>query len=484
MKSRNVKVLSVLTCISLVFFLVACNQESKNAITNMEDDGKRAEKYDYEQIIYNNDELNQNEAVEKKEKNIKETHPDDYYIRWAVPEGKVKVKDEWVDALNRKLEEDGFDFGLEFVELKDSSGKNEYEDGILKCGADIVFTGFEWDGVNIAEAMIEQGVFADLTGLVDESSFFSYMAPVIRESITWEGKIYLLPTEMAQDGGEQLLVCDVAPSNFNIEDINTLRGCISDDNKLFYGWKGFDYTRCFGLDYDPVRGVVLREDGTLVNPLEEESCIEWMTLINDMYKNGCVQYINREEVKLSCGIRLVFSNDRSLDKGYKVGIWPLKMCKRFKCSTGILAGSDKKEKAFKLLELIRENHDYGNLLIYGHTEKREGTEEPFAYYTKLILGLDDGLLSAEEGMKHFMSSEERNAFYCQNVKPSVTLYMDIPIESTKLKVLVDEYLGYDNSILFSPDFEERLKVFKKEYSEAFEKVIQKMSEDSDEAGMQ
>ena len=36
-----------------------------------------------------------------------------------------------------------------------------------------------------------------------------------------------------------------------------------------------------------------------------------------------------------------------------------------KCSTAILASSDKKEQAFKLIEILRTKPDYGNLLIYG-----------------------------------------------------------------------------------------------------------------------
>ena len=77
----------------------------------------------------------------------------------------------------------------------------------------------------------------------------------------------------------------------------------------------------------------------------------------------------------------------------------------------ILADSQKKEKAFKFLELIRTNHDYGNLIIYGHTESTDISKEPGSFNNKLILGLDDGLLSGEKGMNHFMTQEERSDFY-------------------------------------------------------------------------
>lgn len=151
------------------------------------------------------------------------------------------------------------------------------------------------------------------------------------------------------------------------------------------------------------------------------------------------------------------------------------MCKRILSSTVILADSDKKEKAFKLLEILRTDHDYGNLLIYGHSESQNSEEEPPASNVKWLYGLDDGLFRAEEKSNHFMTVEERNDFYNKNVEASATLYMDLPFECTELKNIVEKYLGYSGNILFCDDYENKLELFKKEYTEKLKTVLEKMN---------
>ena len=52
--------------------------------------------------------------------------------------------------------------------------------------------------------------------------------------------------------------------------------------------------------------------------------------------------------------------------------------------------------------------------------------------------------------------------------------MDLPFECTELKNIVEKYLGYNRNILFSDDFEEKLELFKKEYTEKLETILEKM----------
>lgn len=52
--------------------------------------------------------------------------------------------------------------------------------------------------------------------------------------------------------------------------------------------------------------------------------------------------------------------------------------------------------------------------------------------------------------------------------------MDLPFECTELKNIVEKYLGYSGNILFCDDHEERLEIFKEEYTKKLETVLEKM----------
>lgn len=272
------------------------------------------------------------------------------------------------------------------------------------------------------------------------------------------------------------------PSMLLGDNILELDNYVADSNLIYYGWSGFDFTRCFGYDYDTVRGIVVTQDGTIFNPLEDEKCLEWMNMVNKWYRKGCIRTTNKDSIKATCGILLTINDRNRKDDYTEICSWQRKMCKKITSTTVILADSPKKEKAFKFLELIRTNHDYGNLIIYGHTESSDISKELGSFNNKLIMGLDDGLLRGEKGMNHFMTQEERNDFYDNNVEASITLYMDLPFECSKLKKIVENYLGYNNSILFSEDYEEKLEQFKKEYTEKLFEIRMKVGKN--ETGMQ
>lgn len=84
------------------------------------------------------------------------------------------------------------------------------------------------------------------------------------------------------------------------------------------------------------------------------------------------------------------------------------LSRTYRCYTDILATSDKKEKVFKLVEILRTGPDYGNLLIYGITDSETEKSVNSSYANKLIFGIDDGQLQFEDGLVHFDSFEERN----------------------------------------------------------------------------
>ena len=407
---------------------------------------------------------------------LHQDHPDDYYIHWVVPEMGAAIKEEYVEKVNEKLEKDGYDFGIKIVRVRETFDTDEYEEGIYKY-ADIAFTGMQMNGKNLAETMVADGKLFDFTDMAKKSPYFTQMNPLIRESVTINGGMYHFPNEMAQDGTQLCLLSDVieaSQGSFIHDNASEMVKYVSEKSRLYYGWQGLDFVRWIGYDYDAARGIVADKDGNIVNPFEDKKCVEFMDRINAWYRTGLATNINKESVKADCAILLTYDSNAKDYNRREICSWQVKMCKRILSSTVILADSDKKEKAFKLLELLRTDHDYGNLIVYGHTESQNPDEEPPASNIKWIYGLDDGLFRAEEKSNHFMSVEERNDFYNKNVEASVTLYMNLPFECTELKNIVEKYLGYSGNILFCDDYEERLEIFKEEYTKKLETVLEKM----------
>ena len=451
-----------------------CGCRSKDRLTDNNSD----------RLTDNNIDVSGYAEVEKRDDTNQDTHPDGYYINWVVPELGLNISDENIAKVNKKLEEDGYGFGVRLVKVNEPLDSDEYEEGIYAYG-DIAFTGWGLNGTDPAEKMLADGKLFDFTELAEKSPYFQNMNPLLKESVTINGRLYYFPNEIAQDGSMQNIACNMPDSQiipFSGDNILELDNYVTDSNLIYYGWSGFDFTRCFGYDYDTVRGIVVTENGNIFNPLEDEKCLEWMNMVNKWYRKGCVRTTNKDTIKATCGILLTINDRNRKDDYTEICSWQRKMCKKITATTVILADSQKKEKAFKFLELIRTNHDYGNLIIYGHTESTDISKEPGSFNNKLILGLDDGLLSGEKGMNHFMTQEERSDFYDNNVEASVTLYMDLPFECSELKKIVENYLGYNNSILFSEDYEEKLEVFKKEYNEKLSEI--RMTLDKNETGMQ
>ena len=176
-------------------------------------------------------------------------------------------------------------------------------------------------------------------------------------------------------------------------------------------------------------------------------------------------------IKAGCSLQLTTSSDITKEKGQVVKSWKRELCNRYGWSTAIRTDSENKENAFKLLELIRTDHEYGNLLINGKQSTDEGPIDD-NYMNKIVFGLDDGLMQPDDGLRHFASSEERLKFYEEDVPVSPSVYMDISVECSEMAAIVDKYLT-NEIILFHDNFEEEFETFKKEYTEVYNRIFRK-----------
>lgn len=401
------------------------------------------------------------------------------YVTWAVPGNLICISDESVNKVNSKLKDDGYTFRLKLLRIENSYDKG-YIDELERSGADIVFTGIGvYDSSDrLAIDEIISGKYEDLTEYIENSRLKALIPQKLLDASSYKGKMYLLPSEYIQDGADQILLYkggnDASTLSFDgiDSDVFMLEELVSENNKLFYGFTDFEFVRCFGYCYDSGNGIVISNEGQIINPFEDEKCLRWMQLVNTWYKEGIApdpRDGNPTVIKAKCTLHLTTSSDITREKGQVVKTWKRELCNRYGWSTAIRKDSGHKENAFKFLELIRTDHGYGNLLIYGKLSEDEGPIDD-NYMNKVVFGLDDGLMQPDDGMRHFASSQERLKYYEENVLVSPTVYVDIPVESSELSGIVKKYLTND-IILFHNEFESEFEAFKSEYTEAFDRIL-------------
>jgi len=401
-------------------------------------------------------------------------YPDSYYIKWAVPESMVTIEDSTVSSFNEKLKADGYDFGLKLIRLKFDLFTDDYINNLYTCGADIVFTGIEKNGNYDSVRGIEEGKFECLNNYLEGSALYSSKPEVFWEKVLSNGNIFLIPSENSQEGMEIMIIANdtedtIRYSNINSEILAELEKTLVEKESLYYGLTNFDFVRCFGYWYDSARGIVFNENGIPINPFEDEKCITWMKTINRWYNEGkAVNNTNCRNLE-KCFVSISLGYSDNVEEGSIIFSCKYGLYKQYKCSTGILSDSDKKEKAFKLIELLRTDHRYGNLLIYGNegSETKPEVNDP-KYYDKLVFGIDDGLMQVEgDGLVHFSTEEERKIYYDENTVKSPALELDFPLECSKLVLTIESF--FENNLM-DKDLEKRIEEYGIKYREELNSI--------------
>lgn len=439
-------------------------------------EGKEAKNYPQQDIPSNyNNEASLEPGIDsnghKQESGFVITqHPDEYYIKWAVPQFAI-VDEERIAQLNTRLEVDGYKFGVKFIKIP-YDGSDKYTEEIYNCGADIVCTvtdAKDEDGnlINTPLQGITEGKYACLDEYLKDSPLF--VDRVSWDRVAYNGSYYVFPSEILQVNGELTLTT----RGFSFDgDLLSLSGRLSDRNSFFYGMTGFGFMQCFGYVYDPLKGIIIETDGTIVNPFNEARCIQWLRLLNRWYKEGLLATSTSEpEEREKCDIKLGGSSYE--ENGSFKYTWKTGLLRNYNWSTAILSTSERKKEAFQLLEVLRTNHEYGNLLIYGSSSLDEPPQDN-AFTNKLAFGLDDGLKQVDDGFLHFESLEDRMQYYEDNCLISPILYMDFPPEYFEVYKVVEKYLGIYGGLYTHDNFEEELKQFEKEYTDALNAMMSKM----------
>lgn len=398
-------------------------------------------------------------------------HPAEYYVTWAVPKG-CTVSDQTLDEINYMLEQAEAGYGLKILEIDEG----DYQANLDKSAADIAFIGFDYEGANTAVTALEEGKYACLDEWLQGSRLYDAMPEILWDTVKFQGSIYYVPNEALRNDG----ICVIFDTDkIPVEkaeafdgDIFTLAEYLPEGERLYYDLGSFYFAEAFGYVYD--QGLLLSDDGSAMDPFEEERCVRWLRTVNQWFADGRAVSNSSFIKKEACAIQFVTDYDEAGENTYKYA-WKGSAFPRLRLSTGIRAASHKKEEAFRFLELVHTDPAYGNLLIFGK-ETLDAGDVPAANWVKqCIFGLDTGLLSGAEGFRHFASIEEKKRYYEERVTASPSLYMDFPEECTELEAIEAKYFEQMN-ITHSENFEEQLLMFQEELRPVMERALEKIAE--------
>ncbi len=395
-------------------------------------------------------------------------HPEEYYVKWAVPKG-CTVSDRTLDEINYMLEQAGAGYGLKILE-KDES---DYQANLDKSDADIAFIGFDFEGANTAVTALEEGKYACLDEFLQDSRLYEAIPEILWDTVKYQGGIYYVPSEAPQNCG----VCVIFDTDkIPVEkaeafdgDIFTLAEYLPEGERLYCDLESFYFAETFGYVYD--KGILLSDDGSAVDPFEDERCVQWLRTLNQWYADGRAAYGSNSAKQ--CAIRLTRDIGEAGEHTYKYA-WKGSACPRLNMSVGIRAASPKKEEAFRFLELVHTDPAYGNLLVFGKEALDAGSVPAANWVRQLVFGLDTGLLSGASGLRHFASIEEKKQYYEEHVTASPSLYMEFPEECLELQAIENKYLVQMN-ITRSKNFEEQLLKFQEELRPVMKRALEKIA---------
>ena len=367
-------------------------------------------------------------------------HNEDYYVKWAVPDS-ISLSDETLDKINYLLES-RYDMGLRLIPLGDIPGEIDYQAELKSCDADIAFIGFDPTDDTPCERLISEGFFAPLDDMLVGSELISLIPEKLWESTRYNGSIYTIPNETSQDIGVNIVFDLDKISKEQAEsfdgDISSLPDMLGENGMLYYGIDGFSFAEYYGCYYD--NGLIITPEGMAESLLDNKECRKWLSLFNSLYISGKADDNENADWSIAVAkdiLRLEKKNIYCYKTKAVIGT-------RCSATTGILNSSDKKQRAFDLLEIVHKDKEIANLLVYGDgfTEKdgyaydSEG-ELVYGFIGKLIFGLDTGVLRGSDMLISFETADEKIAYYDENVTLSQSCGVDLSGELSEVRELMN-----------------------------------------------
>ena len=386
------------------------------------------------------------------------TMSDDYYVEYAVP-NIISIQASNITAFNEMLNEKGYDFGVKIIGVE----YDNYSEELKKYSPDIAFVGFNSDGIDTSAMTIASGYYASLDNYLEESTMYSRISSKLWESVKYNGSIYSIPNCTAQDLPVSI-VFDLDKINKGTAerfsgDISEIKDILG-TGRLLYQINGYDFSEYYG--YDHSKGILISQDKDVELPYDSEECNEWLKTINELYINNQVT----DDEKAEWSICITKDVERITKDNIFVYSPKAVITTRYSASTGIVAASDKKDNAFKLLELLHTDNDLANCLIYGtgYAEKDgyaidQNGEIMDRYIDKLFFGLDESLLWSDDYLLHFSSYKEKITYYDENVIVSPMIGVQLKADVSGIQTILDS----NAEIWKAKNLDESLSLLKSAY---------------------
>ncbi len=389
------------------------------------------------------------------------------------------------ERINEKLEKDGYPFRIKCIVL----GMNGYTQRVKDCRADIIFDGvgfpdstYKWSVMHDA---ILEGKILKLDEFLNGSRLYDFYPEAMWESIRVDGGLYSIPNTNFYDSS---LAVVFKKSEYTEEEIesfdNTLDGLLKlvDPNRKLYLWDSdcwTGYLDMYGIQNYEDYGIYY-EDDEIKNLMDLDINIRWIKELHNLAEQGMLingKNIVYQECKddwsvalLNIGIKPDLDENEYYVVKYKGDMYP-----RYGGAIAIRENSHNPEYAFKLLELLLTDPEYGNLIVYGEnvTEKDGYAVDPdtgktiYSWNRRLQWGINDGILKGTSDDRcTFSSPEERKTYYKTYFREAATSYFDY---YDLCKGLGDLFQRHNNIIFKKGDIDEELNEWIKESDEIFEK---------------
>lgn len=411
-------------------------------------------------------------------------------LNWAVSES-FRITDEQLREFNRMLVEDGCDFNVQFVGFSDE----KYEGMVRKyAGAplDVAYTGLEYaNGSSSSYVLVKSGFFEPLDSYLAASEVYGLFSEVLWDAARVKGKVYSVPNLYAKRTSVKYVFNIEHFTKEEVEDITLslealepyLKRAEGGDrfSPLLYEDSTHESSGREGIVFLKGMALSVAEDAFLDISTSEEVLSHFDTL-HRFFGEGYIDYqiavydaqedlssglkevveeqcqdVSFEELVKEGGFAVYITSDdvSATDFEYDVMIRekPTVMTGSTAMQMGIVATSENKEDAWRLLELYYTKPAYQKLLVMEDANATVLETEREAlfdkYYTRCIFaGTECELRGAWQ---------ERKRTYDTN-------FIKTAVNSLQLEVKSYGETANGASVLWdcvrdiwiAPDYEERL----------------------------
>ncbi|MCM1167783.1 MAG: hypothetical protein NC401_17485 [Ruminococcus sp.] len=311
-------------------------------------------------------------------------------LKWGIK--RYSVTDYETELLNKKLNENGYNFSVDIIQLarEDITDKRNFSELVAEYEAangalDILTMGGDWsDKKGAAYNFIKDGYFREL----DPSDKLLEIIPeALWDAAEVNGHLYTIPGQCFNDTGmtyyfnkkfvDESLISDFNGETDKLE--NILKSVVPRENLIVLKYD-IDYLDYSASISDSVKGNIIldSETGKAENPFENAAVIEYARALNSFYGNGYLNYeVNfsehdpfgetvddKTEVAVMVSPGALDDLSPYFPEGSEIAAvtLPCYVENRVSSSTGISTKCSEPEAAMQFLELLRCDKSYSDIL--------------------------------------------------------------------------------------------------------------------------